>query len=422
MTPAQCLKNGFVRSYVVSSLLFYFNSPKKGIPATRKDKQPCATVKKQAGLLGTPQQPNKVSYLQSSPSMDTVSTTASTVSPRLMGVVQNMLTTSHDVKSVEQIISNASQSVIEKYRQTLSLYSTQTAVKSIGTLPQTIVSGGQLASNPEAIRSIGQNPTMLSMSKLKRVKTGSSIVHPLMTTKPIPAVILAQPVVSITKVSQNPPKVVPIQTVSASRIQTFKASPIVAPPIVAPSSLTPLSHSQISTLLLTAQAFSKIKLAEANTAHVSSVPKSAIGNNTTPTSAIPEVFASGPQVHFPIETPHILSTNPSASKFQSHVSRVHPTTVFSHQLNTYPQPSQPQTLMSLPKIKPNKMPCIQHGPLSNQASDHTSTVSANNPVRSPVEQIFQEHCYLKTDSSVDVGANARLSGSSSVKLDEETPS
>ncbi len=354
--------------------------------------------------------------------MDTVSTTASTVSPRLMGVVQNMLTTSHDVKSVEQIVSNASQSVIEeKYRQTLqtlSLYSTQTAVKSIGTLPQTIVSGGQLASNPEAIRSIGQNPTVLSMFKLKKVKTGSSIVHPLMTTKPIPAVILAQPVVSITKVSQNPPKV-PIQTVSASRIQTFKASPIVAP-----SSLAPLSHSQISTLLLTApaqSAFSKTKLAEANTAHVSSVPKSAIGNNATPTSAIPEVFASGPQVHFPIETPHILSTNPSASKFQSHVSRVHPTTVFSHQLNTYPQPSQPQTLMSPPKIKPNKMPCIQHGPLSNQASDHMSTVSANNPVRSPVEQIFQEHCYLKTNS-VDVGANARLSGSSSVKLDQETPS
>ncbi|XP_064405215.1 ubinuclein-2-like isoform X3 [Halichondria panicea] len=370
--------------------------PKKGIPTIRKEKQPCATVKKQASLSGIPQQPKKVSYSQSSPSMDTLSTTASTVSPRLMGVVQNMLTTNHDINSVERMISNASQAVVEKHQQTLSLSSSQTAAKAIGSLPQTIMSGGQLASYPEATRIIGKNPTVFSMSNLKSVKTGSSIVHPLMATKPIPAVILAQPVVSITKVSQDPPKVPPVQTVSAPRLQHFKVSQIGAS-----SSLTPLSHSQTSTLLLTAQAQSAFLKSKIPT---STVPKSAIGTPTSAKTSIPEVFASGPQVHFPIETPHILSANPSAGTFQSHVSRVHPTTVFSHQLNTCPQQSQPQTLMSPPKIKPNKMPCIQNGPLSNQ--------------------IFQEHCYLKTDSGVGVGvgATARSSGASSVKLDQEMPS
>ena len=75
---------------------------------------------------------------------------------------------------------------------------------------------------------------------------------------------------------------------------------------------------------------------------------------------------------------------------QPKVSRDQPANI-SPQINLYPGLSRSETVICSPKVKPNNLPHAEH--LKND------NVPVGDLVRSPVEQIFEEHSYLKTGTS-----------------------
>lgn len=353
---------------------FCFNSPKKGVFVVKKEKQPNVLAKKR--LSGNPQQMKKIPKPQSSSSMSP--TVAITVSPRLMDVVQNMLTSSHG--SMTSVVAPPIQSVISLSSIPTSTITTNPSVfstpivnvKPPGELSQKMAFK-QAALSPGSTVNVGRAAAVSSVLTSNHITSSSSAGHRLITTK-LSSVVLSPPIVSIAKLTQGLPAFAKPQSTFVSPSRT--------------SILNPLSYAKVSAPFPIGQTDRPFST------KISQVSKNLIATSssltTTGTNIQPKPFASHPQVCFPSAAPYVQFTKSFVNIVQPKVSRDQPANI-SPQINLYPGLSRSETVICSPKVKPNNLPHAEH--LKND------NVPVGDLVRSPVEQIFEEHSYLKTGTS-----------------------
>lgn len=326
-----------------------------------------------------------------------------------MGVVQNMLTSSHDFNS-RIITSTATLSLSKANQPMLNLPSTQissiaTSTSALSTQIVNVKSLGawslktaakQPALNSVAIHNLEQATTTSSVFTSNPITTGASSIGRCLkhntpaswiTTKQnTPAsVVLSTPVVSIAKLSYN----IPARAVFSAKLQNTAVRPLGTI-----SSERPSFNSQVSRPLQT-----YLTDSSGYSTNLSGIPKTSRANNlnsplnTTSviTTPIPRILSS-PQVCFP-------SITPTVGVLQAQVSRQPPNNMsLPHpQPSVYPLLSQSQTVICSPTVKSNTLSNVEQHKNSHEAK-------VGNLVRSPVEQIFEEHCYLKTGSASDVDA------------------